>query len=340
MAEVPNFVGTLRCAGVGAAYSLGMGQGRARVIHTAQALVDEVVEIPGLPHRGQNAMASSFHRYAGGAVNILVAAARQGARAVHAGAHGTGPNGDLVRGALADVGVPCSAPVVPDIDTGICFVMIEPNAERTFVTTLGAERLITVASLATSDPVAGDLICISGYSFVGTTRDPLLSWLAGLPAGVEVVLDPGAIFAGLPAPLRERVLALTTVWTSNAEEATQLTGWTGIAETARAIADRMGPEGVVIVRDGPAGCVVRVGGEGTYVPGYPQVPVDTNGAGDAHTGILVAERSQGASWLAAATRANAGAAIKVTRQGPASAPARVDIDAFVASNPPRSSKLE
>ena len=313
-----------------------MGQGQVRVIHTAQALVDEVVEIPGLPRRGQNAMASSFQRYAGGAVNILVAAARQGALAVHAGAHGTGPNGDLIRSALADVGVRCCAPTVPDLDTGICFVMIEPSAERTFVTTLGAERLITIASLATSQPIAGDLVCVSGYSLVGTTRDPLLAWLESLPEGIEVVLDPGAIFAGLPAPLRERVLALTTVWTSNAEEATQLTGWTGIVDTATAIADRMGPERVVIVRDGPQGCVVRVGGEGTYVPGYPQVPVDTNGAGDAHTGILVAERSQGASWEAAATRANAGAAIKVTRQGPASAPTRADIDTFLASDPRRS----
>ena len=81
-----------------------------RVIHTGQALVDVVVEVPALPRRGQNVMASSSTRYAGGAVNVLVAAARFGASCVHAGAHGTGPNGDLVRASLAAEDVMVSAP--------------------------------------------------------------------------------------------------------------------------------------------------------------------------------------------------------------------------------------
>ncbi len=302
-----------------------------RVIHTAQALIDEVVEIPGLPRRGQNAMASSFQRYAGGAVNILIAAARQGAIALHAGAHGTGPNGDLIRSALAADGIRLTAEPIPDQDTGICFVMIEPSAERTFVTTLGAERHPTQASVARSAPEPGDLVCVSGYSLVGTTRDPLLAWLDTLPEGVEVVLDPGAIFAGLPAPLREQALRRTTVWTSNAEEASQLTGWTGMVDTAGAIASRLNEDAVVIVRDGPRGCVVRVDGATQTLPGFPQTPVDTNGAGDCHTGILVGERALGATWRDAAHRANAGAAIKVTRRGPASAPTRAQIDAFLAT---------
>lgn len=305
-----------------------------RVIHTAQALVDEVVEVPALPARGQNVMASGVNRYAASAVNILVAAARSGAVCVHAGAVGTGPNGDLVRGALAAEGVVVSSPPVPDADTGVCVVLLEPSAERTFVTTLGAERQVSVASLATSDPAAGDLLCVSGYSLVGATRDPLFAFLESLPAGVEVVLDPGAIFAGLPATVRDRVLALTRVWTSNAQEATQLTGWTGMADTAEAVASRLGPGAVTIVRDGPHGCVVREGsGARTHVPGYPQVPLDTNGAGDCHTGILTAGRVLGLGWVDAARRANAGAAIKVTRRGPSSAPDAAEIDAFLAAHP-------
>lgn len=297
-----------------------------RVIHTAQALVDEVAQVPGLPARGQNVMASSVTRYAASAVNILLAAARSGAECVHAGAVGTGVNADLVREALAAEGVTISSPPVTDLDTGICFVMVEPSAERTFVTTLGAERRISVESLAAGAPVAGDLVCVSGYSLVGATRDPLLAFLAALPAGVEVVLDPGAIFAGLPAPLRDRMLALTTVWTSNAEEATQLTGWTGMEDTARAVAGRLREGSIVIVRDGPRGCVVREGERTAYVPGFPQTPVDTNGAGDCHTGVLLAGRLAGLSWPEAARRANAGAALKVTRRGPNTAPTAAEID--------------
>ena len=215
-----------------------------RVIHTAQALVDEVVVVAVLPRRGGNVMASAHSLYAGGAVNILIAAARSGADAVHAGAHGTGPNGDLVRAALAAEGirVACapiaegialaSAPIA-ELDTGICFVMIEPSAERTFVTTQGAERRITPESLDASQPAPGDLVCVSGYSMVGLTRDPLLAWVERLPTGVVVVLDPGAAFADLDTALQDRLLARTTVWTSNAEEARDLTGIAAIEESGR-----------------------------------------------------------------------------------------------------------
>ena len=74
---------------------------------------------------------------------------RQGAEAVHAGSIGTGPRGDLVRTALADAGVAASAPAVEEVDTGVCVVLVEDDAERTFVTTRGAERRISAASLAT-----------------------------------------------------------------------------------------------------------------------------------------------------------------------------------------------
>ncbi|MGL5930092.1 MAG: PfkB family carbohydrate kinase, partial [Dermatophilaceae bacterium] len=303
-----------------------------RVIHTAQALVDEVIEVPGLPSRGGNVMATGSAPYAGGAVTTLLAAARSGARCVHAGAVGSGPNGDLIRAVLRDDGVELSAPPVPDLDTGICVVLVEPTAERTFVTTQGAERHITVDSLAASAPVAGDLVCVSGYSLVGRTRDPLVEWLASLTGGAVVVLDPGATFAEADRPTREAVLARTDVWTGNADESAALTGVVGIREAAEVVVGLLGrPDAVAVVRDGPRGCVVRTGGRTVALPGHPQRPVDTNGAGDTHTGVLVAERAAGADWVTAAARANAAGAITVTRRGPDTAPTRAEIDAFLAA---------
>jgi sugar/nucleoside kinase (ribokinase family) len=300
-----------------------------RVIHTAQALVDEVVVVEALPERGGNAVAQSYARYAGGAVNILVAAARSGASAVLAGAVGTGANGDLVRSALAADGVTVSSPPVPDLDTGICFVMVEPSAERTFVTTQGAERLISAESLQTSAPVAGDLVCVSGFSLGGRTRDPLVAWLDALAPGVVVVLDPGAAFADLPADLQQHVLLRTNVWTSNAQEAEQLTGHADPEASVQAVTERLPAGAVAVVRDGPRGCHLHEGGDTAYLPGYPQEAIDTNGAGDTHTGVLVACRAGGADWATAARRANAAGAIKVTRRGPATAPTAAEIDRFL-----------
>jgi sugar/nucleoside kinase (ribokinase family) len=248
---------------------------------------------------------------------------------VHAGAVGTGPNGDLIRAALTAEGIEVSSPTVPDVDTGVCVVLVEPTAERSFVTTQGAERRISVESLASSAPVAGDLVCVSGYSLVGRTRDPLLAWLDTLDPGVVVVLDPGAVFAELDAALRDRVLARTTVWTGNADEAAALTGVHGLHEATEVVATLLAPDAVTIVRDGPRGCAVREGGRTDFLAGHPQRPVDTNGAGDTHTGVLLAERAAGASWSQAAAQANAAGAIKVTRRGPDTAPTRAEIDAFL-----------
>lgn len=303
-----------------------------RVIHTAQALVDEVVEVPALPVRGGNVMAGAHSLYAGGAVNILIAAARSGAQCVHAGALGTGPNGDLVRAALAAEGITWSAPPIPDQDTGICFVMIEPSAERTFVTTQSAERQISVESLSLAQPQPGDLVCISGFSFIGRTRDPLLTWLDTLHESVVVVLDPGAAFAELDAATRDRVLARTGVWTGNAQESQDLSGRERNDEAAWEILALLPAGGTVVVRDGAKGCIVAVADELTELRGYPQKPVDTNGAGDTHTGVLCASLAGGLDWVDAARRANAAGAIKVTRKGPATAPTAAEIDAFLAEH--------
>ena len=306
-----------------------------RVIHTAQALVDAVVEIPHLPVRGGNVMAGSYHRYAGGAVTILLAAARCGARAVHAGSVGSGPNGDLIRAVLASEGIDVSSPPVADLDTGICIVLVESTAERTFVTTMGAERRVTSRSLGTAAPARGDLVCVSGYSLIEPTVSGLLPWLESLE-GVEVVLDPGAIFADLPDEVRSRALAVATVWTSNAEEAEALAGSGDLAVAPDRVARHLRDSAVVVVRDGDRGCAVGVGGRSAVVGGFPQTAVDTNGAGDTHTGVLCARAAAPtepsrtlADWVDAARFANAAAAIKVTRRGPTTAPTAAEVESFL-----------
>jgi sugar/nucleoside kinase (ribokinase family) len=269
---------------------------------------------------------------------------------------GTGPHGDLIRLALDAEGIAASAPPVPDRDTGVCVVLVEPTAERTFVTTLGAEREISVESLSTVSVAPGDLVCVTGYSLaVEQTRDPLLEWVRTLPEQAVVVLDPGAAFTSLPAEVRDAMLARTDVWTGNAEETTDLlaarsgaavgseeaSGAVGesrdpasdraIVAQAAAVTSLLREGGASIVRDGAEGCAVHAAGETTYVPGFPQTPIDTNGAGDTHTGALLASVATGASWVEASRRANAAAALKVTRRGPTTAPTADEVDAFLRS---------
>src|SRR5205823_3593670 len=100
---------------------------------------------------------------AGGAFNVLSAAARLGLPGVYAGPHGTGPFGDLVRAALAREGVEIGRPPTPDFDTGWTLALVEPDGERTFVTVTGADAIVTPESLATIEHRDGDAVYVSGY---------------------------------------------------------------------------------------------------------------------------------------------------------------------------------
>ena len=87
------------------------------------------------------------------------------------------------------------------------------------------------------------------------------------------------------------------------------------------------PQALIVRRTGVHGCVLHpVGAEPTEVPGFVRGVVDTTGAGDTHTGVLVAGLLDGLDVVEAARRANAAAAHAVARTGPAQAPRREEID--------------
>lgn len=97
----------------------------------------------------------------------------------------------------------------------------------------------------------------------------------------------------------------------------------------RALADALGAP--LVVRVGAGGAWVCDGGTCTHVPGFPVEPVDTNGAGDCHTGVLCACLARGEGLADAVRTANAAAAIAVTRRGPATCPTREEIDCLLAT---------
>lgn len=124
------------------------------------------------------------------------------------------------------------------------------------------------------------------------------------------------------------LLARSDWWSCNTREAALLTGLDDPAEAARALQSRLG-RGSALVRTGPEGCLLHHGGRLVAVPGFVVDAVDLNGAGDAHTGVFMAALARGVDPVAAAHRANAGAALAVTASGPATAPDAARLDAFL-----------
>ncbi|ALE74745.1 sugar kinase [Pseudonocardia sp. EC080610-09] len=298
-----------------------------RLVHTGQVLVDLVMRVPALPPPGGDVMASDTAMLPGGGFNVVAAAARAGAPVLYAGGHGTGPRGELVRAALAAEGVQVAAPPDAGGDTGICVTLVEPSGERTFVTGSGVE-----SGLAGGLPPTGpdDVLYVSGYSLLVPDKAAQVVEAAADTAGT-VLLDPGPLVGDVPAGTWARMLAATGVLSCNAREAKLLSGEPDATAAGRELARRLPDGAVVVVRDGAAGCVLVRDGRAEQVPAPSVRAVDTNGAGDAHCGVLAAELLRGAGWAVAARRANAAAALAVTRHGPATAPTRAEVDALLTA---------
>jgi sugar/nucleoside kinase (ribokinase family) len=306
-------------------------------VFAGEAIVDLLMRVPALPERGGDIRATSSATAVGGGFNIMAAAARQGLPVLYAGGHGTGPWGDLVRAALAGEGIEILRPRDEQRDTGFDVALVEPDGERTFVTSLGAESVLDARHWAAVPVGQRDAVYVSGYGLAAAASGPVLgAWAAGLPGGALLFVDPGPLAAEIPGRVFGPVLARCDWLSCNQREAGLLSGSDDPAgAAARLLAGggpggRAGPAGVV-VRAGAAGCVVAHGDRITSIRTPEVTVVDTTGAGDAHSGVFLAGLAAGFTPEEAARRANVAAALAVTRPGPATAPTRAQLDAFLGA---------
>jgi len=296
-------------------------------------IVDVVMTITGLPDPGGDTLASSSMVTAGGGYNVMVAAVRDGLPVTFVGQYGTGPFGTIVRTALTGSGFEIAQSGRDDIDSGYCVALVDASTERTFVTYVGAEGQLTRADLDRVDVAGNDIVYVSGYSLAHPVNAASLpGWLEALPGTVRVITDPSPLIAELDAEMLTRVLARTDIFTANAREARLGSGMDDLSDAASSYLEQVRPGGIVLVRDGINGCwIAGVDPQPFLVPAFAVEAVDTNGAGDAHGGVFAASLARGEDPRRAAERANAAAALAVTRSGPATAPTSTEIEALLAA---------
>ncbi|GAA1184285.1 PfkB family carbohydrate kinase [Streptomyces hebeiensis] len=320
------------------------GRKDSRLVLVGNAIVDLVMRVPGVPERGGDTIATDTTFATGGGFNVLAAARRLGLPALYAGAHGSGPFANRVRADLAREGVEVLVPPLPDVDTGFCVALVDDDGERTFATSLGAESRLTedhaAAVLAALRP--HDLVQISGYGLAYPTGGAVLaSLVARLPRDVRVFLDPGPLVADIPRGVLDPVLERCDWVSCNRREGALLTGLEDAAQIAAALVARLGPDTGVVVRADAAGCLlVAPGEEAVHVPGRTVTAVDSNGAGDAHTGAFLALLGSGLDPLSAARGANAAGAFAVGRPGPATGPTLAELVDFLDGDEPVARLLE
>ena len=309
-----------------------------RVVLMGQILVDRVLHGAGPVYGGGNERARDAGTHVGGGFNALVAARRMGAEAVSLSPIGTGPHASLITDALAREGIVDAGPRVEGVDNGFCVALIDSRAERTFIATKGAETMTPTSAWADFVRMMnpGDVLYIDGYLMDHpANREAAEAALRVLPEGVHVVLDVSPVI-GIPDGLPPTsLISMSTseaasLWRHADRKAINVRSWLPDEDASIAMATLLRRD--VVVRAGKDGAYFTRYADSaeltsTHVPPLSVEVIDTNGAGDAHTGVLAACLAEGMSMERGLLLANCAGALASTAVGPATCPPRAQIEA-------------
>jgi ribokinase len=306
---------------------------RPRICVVGSSNVDLTFRTPRLPRPGETLTGTGFQLGFGGkGANQAVMAARLGAHVSLVSKIGRDAFGEQTAENYRAQGID-TRHVLTDEQrpTGLAAILVDDQARNCILIVPGANLGLTpedVRTAATSIREADVLLCQLEVP-VETTLEALRLAKA---AGVRTVLNPA------PAvPLPEEAFRLADLCVPNETELELLSGC-AVADPAEAeVAARVllgRGAGRVIVTLGERGALIADAGSAEHVLAVPVAAVDSTGAGDAFIGSLAVFLAEGRPLPEAVRRANAVAALSVTRPGTqTSFPLRAEVEAFSLSEP-------
>ena len=131
-----------------------------QVISLGQVIVDLTMNVATVPHAGEDVFVDGVQTQVGASFNTLYAVRRMGVAASHAGIIGTGPWASQIMQALKLHDIRHIGRRDGSRDSGFCMALTDANAERTFISTRGAEAYGEANAFDAVDPSA-QAWCIS-----------------------------------------------------------------------------------------------------------------------------------------------------------------------------------
>jgi len=264
-----------------------------RTLCVGEALVDLVCEHPVDALVQADAFVPHF---GGAAATVAVTAARRGADVALAGGVGDDAWGHWLRGRLEAEGVALDHFIIGGaVHTPVAFVTLDGQA-RPALTVYGEAPGAALGGLGErmADAVdAADALFMSSATLVGEPERAvtLAARERAMAAGKPVVLDPDLRLdrwrsTSAAVEVVGDCVPGSFLVKANAEEARALTGEEDPSAAAASLL-AAGAQHVVLTL-GADGALLRGGGLDRDVRGVPARPVDTTGAGDAVTGVLLA----------------------------------------------------
>jgi sugar/nucleoside kinase (ribokinase family) len=254
----------------------------------------------------------------GSAGNTVVALAQLGGKAFYSCRVANDELGAFYREDLTahGIGTNLTHAAAPEGQTGVCLVMVTPDAERSMSTFLGATAEIDHTALQPHAIEKSKVYYMEGY-------------LAASPTGVDAAVKGRAIAKTAGVALAVTLSDMSMInfcrpgleamigdgldyLFCNEEEATV---WCGTQDMAAVCAQMSKLAKVVCLTRSSKGCIVIEGAKQTEVPASKVHAVDTNGAGDMFAGAFLYAVTQGHSYAQAAWLANDAAGQVVSQFG-------------------------
>ena len=312
--------------------------GAGRVVLMGQILVDHVLAGAAPVYGGGSDWGNDEGLHVSAGFSVLAAARRMGAEAVSLSPIGTGPHASMIEAALAREGIVDVGPRVTDCDNAYRTALVSRNGTCTIIATKGAETMAPENAWAdvvrTMKP--GEVLFIDGSLMEHPSNKVAAdNALRVLPEGVRVVLDVSPV-VGIPDGLPSNTIISMNydesqdLWKRIPDEERKFPSWLPADKAATALAARLGHH--VLVRKDESGAYFAPADGAAdlstfHIPTPSVRTVDTNGAGDAHSGVLAACLAQDVALKRALVLANCAGALASTVPGPASCPTRSQIEA-------------
>ncbi|MEJ2212178.1 MAG: carbohydrate kinase family protein, partial [Anaerolineae bacterium] len=203
----------------------------------------------------------------------------------------------------------------PTTMTGLMYVVVTPDGERTIFGHRGANVFTDPNQIDEEDLVGARILHLSGYALLADPqRSAALRALeAACRHGLKVTLDPGMAVPRKALDEMRALLPAVNILMPSLEEARHLTGRTQ-PEVCAGLLREAGVE-VVALKLGGDGCLMATEEGMLRVPGFAVQARDSTGAGDNFDAGLIAGHLGGLDWHSAAVLGNAMGAMAAARIG-------------------------
>jgi ribokinase len=287
------------------------------VIALGDLNIDLVAPVPAYPSRGGDSVADRASLHTGGsAVNTAVTLARLGVDVGFIGRIGRDALAAQVMADLADAGVDTRlVQLDPAISTGIIFIAVTPDGERTMFSARGANSYTDPDLLDEDYFVGARWFHFSGYTLLAEPQRSAALYALDLATevGCQISLDVGVEPALRARNDIQRLLPRVDVILPNETELSLLTGGADLQQGPLRLLEQ--GVGAVAAKHGASGSEITTRNLRVRLPAFNVSPLDTTGAGDCFNAGFILGRLVGLDWKAAAVLGNAAGALATQQQG-------------------------